>query len=265
MSWLHVERSDSPLILAFPHGGTDIPADLLGGFRSRWWAIRDADWHIRALYEGLADATLIWTDISRSVIDCNRDPSGASLYPGQATTGLCPTETFDGEPLYREGEGPDVDVRRAAWFSPYHAAIEAEIARLRGLHPRVVLYDCHSIRSVVPRLFEGELPELNIGTDNGVTCDLALSDAVVAASSTRSHVLNGRFRGGWTTRHFGRPTDGVHAIQMEIAMRAHLAEPEGEPDETNWPPVWNPDLAAPLRTDLARILAAALTFAKGPA
>jgi formiminoglutamase len=263
MSWLHVERSDSPLILAFPHGGTEIRADLLGGFRSRWWAIRDADWHIRALYQGLADATLIWTDISRSVIDCNRDPSGASLYPGQATTGLCPTQTFDGEPLYRDGEGPDVDARRDAFFSPYHAAIEAEIARLCALHPQVVLYDCHSIRSIVPRLFEGELPELNIGTDNGATCDPALSDAVVAASATRSHVLNGRFRGGWTTRHYGRPTDGVHAIQMEIAMRAYLAEPEGEPDETNWPPAWNPELAAPLRTDLARILAAAMTFAKG--
>ncbi|GAA0299056.1 N-formylglutamate deformylase [Sphingomonas oligophenolica] len=265
MSWLHVERSDSPLILAFPHGGADIPADLLDGFRSRWWAIRDADWHIRALYEGLADATLIWTDISRSVIDCNRDPSGTSLYPGQATTGLCPTETFDGEPLYRDGEGPDVAARRAAWFLPYHAAIEGEIARLRALHPRVVLYDCHSIRSVVPRLFEGELPELNIGTDNGTTCDRALSNAVVAASAIRSHVLNGRFRGGWTTRHYGRPATGIHAIQMEIAMRAYLSEPVGEPDETNWPPAWNPDLAAPLRADLAQILAAALTFAKGPA
>ena len=265
MSWLHVERGDSPLILAFPHGGTEIPADLLDGFRSRWWAIRDADWHIRALYQGLADATLIWTDISRSVIDCNRDPSGASLYPGQATTGLCPTETFDGEPLYRDGRCPDVDPRRATFFSPYHAAIETEIARLRALHPHVVLYDCHSIRSVVPRLFEGELPELNIGTDNGATCDPALSDAVIAASATRSHVLNGRFRGGWTTRHYGRPTKGVHAIQMEIAMRAYCTEPEGEPDETNWPPVWKPELAAPLRADLTRILAAALTFAKGPA
>jgi len=262
MSWLHVERSDSPLILAFPHGGSEIPADLLGAFRSHWWAIRDADWHIRALYEGLADATLIWTDVSRSVIDCNRDPSGASLYPGQATTGLCPTETFDGEPLYRDGDTPDVADRKARYFAPYHAAIEAEIARLCALRPRVVLYDCHSIRSVVPRLFDGELPELNIGTDNGATCDPALSDAVVAASTGRSHILNGRFRGGWTTRHYGRPGEGVHAIQMEIAMRAHLDEPEGEPTESNWPPAWNPARAAPLRADLARILAAVLAFAK---
>ncbi|MFD1611184.1 N-formylglutamate deformylase [Sphingomonas tabacisoli] len=265
MSWLHVERSDAPLILAFPHGGTWIPDELIGDFRSRWWAIRDADWHIRALYDGLADATLIWTDVSRSVIDCNRDPSGASLYPGQATTGLCPTETFDGDPLYREGRGPDIATRRDTWFAPYHAAIEAEIARVRALHGRVVLYDCHSIRSTVPRLFDGELPELNVGTDNGATCDPGLSDAVMAACAGRSHVLNGRFRGGWTTRHYGRPQDGVHAIQMEIAMRAYLPEPTEAPNESNWPPAFDPAFAAPLRADLIRILAAALDFAKGSA
>ena len=263
MSWLHVEQRDTPLILAFPHGGTLIPSDLVHGFRSSWLAIRDADWHIRSLYDGLAEATLIWTDVSRSVIDCNRDPSGASLYPGQATTGLCPTETFDGEPLYIEGETPQVEGRRIAFFSPYHAAIEAEIARLRALHPKVLVYDCHSIRSRIPRLFDGELPELNIGTDNGATCDASLSDALVAACHGRSHVLNGRFRGGWTTRHYGRPANGVHAIQMEIAMRAYLDEPEGAPDEANWPPAWDIDRAAPLRAALARILAAAMAFAKG--
>ena len=265
MNWLHVERSDTPLILAFPHGGTVIPDELADGFRSIWWALRDADWHIRALYEGLAEATCIWTDISRSVIDCNRDPSGASLYPGQATTGLCPTETFDVEPIYRDGIVPDITARRDAWFSPYHAAIAAEIVRLRALHPRVVVYDCHSIRSCVPRLFAGELAELNIGTDNGTTCDGGLSDAILACCDGRSHVLNGRFRGGWTTRHYGRPAGGVHAVQMELAMRAYLHEPEGEPNVSNWPPVWDPNHAAPLRTDLARSLAAATRFAKGSA
>jgi formiminoglutamase len=265
MSWLHVERRDTPLILAFPHGGTLMPNALIDQFRSAWWAVRDADWHIRALYDDLAEATMIWTDVSRSVIDCNRDPSGASLYPGQNTTGLCPTETFDDEPLYRDGHAPDVEARRAAWFMPYHAAIETEIARLRTLHSRVVLYDCHSIRSRIPHLFAGELPELNIGTNNGKTCDPALGDVVVAASAPRSHVLNGRFRGGWTTRHYGRPGEGVHAIQMEIAMRAYLDEPAGEPTEDNWPPRWKADRAAPLRADLARILAAIMAFAKDAA
>ena len=128
-----------------------------------------------------------------------------------------------------------------------------------------MLYDCHSIRSHVPRLFDGELPELNIGTDNGATCDAALSDAVVAECTSRSHILNGRFRGGWTTRHYGQPEQGVHAIQMEIAMRAYLDEPAGEPDESNWPPEYDPAVAAALRADLARVLAAALSFAKDPA
>ena len=265
MSWLHIERRTSPLILTFPHGGNDIPGDLIPAFRSRWWATRDADWHIRALYEGIADATMIWTDVSRSVIDCNRDPSGASLYPGQATTGLCPTETFDGDPLYRDGESPDIGTRRKSWFTPYHAAIDQEIARLRALHERVVLYDCHSIRSQVPRLFEGQLPELNVGTDNGATCDPKLSDAVIGECGGRSHVLNGRFRGGWTTRHYGNPDQGVHAIQMEIAMRAYLREPNGAIEEANWPPRYDPDFAAPLRADLALILSAALAFAKGSA
>lgn len=260
-----MQRCDTPLILAFPHGGTEIPAEFADEFRSRWWAVRDADWHIRALYDGLVDATLVWTDISRSVIDCNRDPSGASLYPGQATTGLCPLETFDGEPLYRAGGAPDTAMRRETWFAPYHAAIESEIARLRTHHERVVIYDCHSIRSHIPRLFEGELPELNIGTNNGETCATALEAAVVEAAAARSHVLNGRFRGGWTTRHYGRPEEGVHAIQMEIGMRAYLDEPGGEPDESNWPPVYDPARAAPLRADLTHILSAVLDFAKGSA
>jgi N-formylglutamate deformylase len=267
VSWLHVERSDTPLILAFPHGGTDIPAAFGDGLRSPASTTRDADWHIRDLYTGLADATLVWTDVSRSIIDCNRDPSGASLYPGQATTGLCPLTDFDGETLYRAMRDPDAqecDARRDAHFWPYHAALQGEIDRLRALHPRVVVYDCHSIRSRVPRLFDGDLPELNIGTDLGKTCDPALERAVTlaAAASGRSIVVNGRFRGGWTTRHYGRPESGVHAVQMEIAMRAYLREPDGLAASPDWPPAYDPDFAAPLRRDLARILAAVLDFAK---
>lgn len=265
--WLHIERSESPLILAFPHGGTDL-AGVRGFDDAR--ARIDTDWYIRDLYKGLADATLVATDISRSVIDCNRDPSGASLYPGQATTGLCPVETFDGDVLYRPGCKPDeaeVAHRRQTWFEPYHAALAAEIARLRARHPRVVVYDCHSIRSVVPRLFDGDLPELNIGTNGAATCDPDLERAVVlaAAQTGRSMVVNGRFRGGWTTRHHGAPEAGVHAIQMELALRAYLREPDLREDDTlsgRWPPAWDPEFAAPLRADLARILEAALHFAK---
>jgi formiminoglutamase len=267
--WLRVERGNAPLILAFPHGGTIIPPGLDARFVSPWWVTRDADWYIGDLYAGLADATMVSTTISRSVIDVNRDPSGASLYPGQATTELCPTTTFDGDPLYRPGNAPDeaeIAARRTRWFDPYHVALAAEIDRLRAVHDHVVVYDCHSIRSRIPRLFDGELPELNIGTNNGATCDPALSDAVVAACATsgREHILNGRFKGGWTTRHYGDPRDGIHAIQMELATRAYLREPDAIAP-ANWPPPYDPAFAAPLRVTLSDILTAIFDFAKGHA
>lgn len=262
---VEVRRGTAPLVVSFPHTGTDVPAEI-AGFVSPWLARRDADWWIDRLYDFATDlgATTVRTTISRSAIDVNRDPSGASLYPGQATTELCPTTTFDGEPLYCEGREPDSEEiarRRSLWFDPYHQALAAELDRLRAAHPRVVLYDAHSIRSSIPRLFEGELPQFNIGTFSGASCDPALADAVEAecAASGLSHVRDGRFKGGWTTRHYGRPSGGVHAIQMELAMRGYMAEPEA-PTPDNWPTAL--DRAAPLRVPLARILKACLAFAE---
>jgi formiminoglutamase len=214
----------------------------------------------------LLGATILHTRVSRSVIDLNRDPSGASLYPGQATTELCPTTTFDGEPLYRPGYEPTAEetaARRARYFDPYHTALADEIARLRATHERVVLYDCHSIRSVIPRLFDGELPHFNIGTDSGRSCDPRLTAAVegVVAGTGLSRVTNGRFKGGYITRHHGRPADGVHAIQMELAMRGYLRAPVGPVDESNWPPKYDDRFAAPMRDTLRRVLEACLAFA----
>jgi N-formylglutamate deformylase len=266
--FLDIHRGDAPLIVAFPHTGTDLPPELEGAFVSPWLARKDADWWIDRLYAFAHDlgATTVRTRFSRSVIDCNRDPSGVSLYPGQTTTGLCPTETFDDEPLY-SGAGPDqaeIGRRRAAYFDPYHAALSAEIGRLRATHGRVVLYDAHSIRSHVPRLFDGELPQFNIGTNGGATCDPALAGAVVAicAASGMSHVLDGRFRGGWTTRHYGRPANGIHAIQMELSMRGYMAEPDAPTPDT-WPTPVDPDPA--VLPVLHHILRASLDFAKGSA
>lgn len=264
--WLRVQRGDAPLILAFPHTGTDL-AGLDGSFVSPWLARRDADWWIDRLYAfaRALGATTVRTAISRSVIDVNRDPSGASLYPGMATTELCPTTTFDGEPLYR-GALPDaaeIARRRALWFDPYHAALAAEIARLRAEHDTVVLYDAHSIRSHIPRLFDGELPQFNIGTNGGSSCAPALAEAVErrCAESGLGHVLDGRFRGGWTTRHWGRPDKGVHAIQMELAIRGYMDE-LGEPAPANWPPPFDPARAAPIAAPLSDILKACLAFAQ---
>ncbi len=187
------------------------------------------------------------TALSRTVIDVNRDPRGASLYPGQATTGLCPTETFDGEPLYRPGQEPDpaeIDRRRAVFFEPYHAALTSEIARLRSLHGKVVLYDCHSIRSVVPRLFDGKLPVFNIGTNDGKSADPALQALVaqLLAESGETSVVNGRFKGGCITRHYGDPPGGVHALQMELAAASTCASRSVPSGRRSGPPPTMPTM-----------------------
>ncbi|MFO7310117.1 MAG: N-formylglutamate deformylase, partial [Pseudomonadota bacterium] len=207
-SFLTITRGEAPLLVSLPHTGTEIPEEYVAGLVSPWLARKDCDWWVERLYDFAAGlgATVIHTSISRTVIDVNRDPSGASLYPGQATTELVPTTTFDGEPLYAPGREPDSDSisrRKALFFEPYHRALADEIARLRALHPHIVVYDCHSIRSVIPRLFEGTLPEFNIGTNGGVTCDPALESAVaeLCRASGRSTVVNGRFRGGLIPPH----------------------------------------------------------------
>ena len=266
--WLQVTRGDAPLIVSLPHTGTEIPPEIAARLASPWLGIKDADWWADRLYafaEGMG-ATIVRTAISRTVIDVNRDPSGASLYPGQATTELCPTTTFDGEPLYRDG-GPDaaeIDRRRSAYFEPYHAALRAEIDRLRGVHPTVVLYEAHSIRSRVPRLFEGELPQFNLGTNSGASCDAALTAAVEAAcdASGRSRVTNGRFKGGWTTRYYGKPATGLHALQMELACRGYMDDPAAPPTEDTWPTPFHADRAEPLRLVLQDVLDACLQFAR---
>lgn len=265
MTWLEVARGEAPLIVAFPHTGTDL-ADVAGEFRSPWLARRDTDWWIDRLYAFARDldATTIRTSISRSVIDVNRDPSGASLYPGQATTELCPTMTFDGDALYLHGSPDETEVerRRQKWFAPYHSTIADEIARLKSRHPRIVIYDAHAIRSRIPRLFDGELPQFNIGTNGNTTCDPRLAEQIkaICARSGRSHVHDGRFKGGWTTRHYGNPGKGIHAVQMELAIRAYLKEPP-DPDESNWPPEFDPAEATSCAAILADVLKTCVSFA----
>ena len=258
--WLSVAIGDAPLIVSIPHAGTIIP-DEISGLISLDLARRDADHHVDRLYAFAADlnATIIHSRISRTVIDLNRDPSGETLYPGQATTGLCPVTTFDGEPLYVLDFEPgmvEIERRRDAYFAPYHAAITAQIKRLRALYPTIILYDAHSIRSHVPRLFDGELPQFNIGSYDGVSCDTALTDAIAANCVSDSHVVNGRFKGGWITRHYGKPARGIHAVQMELAIRGYA-------DENGiWPPCWEAARAAPMQAKLRNILTTCLDFAK---
>jgi N-formylglutamate deformylase len=266
VDWLEVLRGDQPLIVSIPHAGTAIPPEIERRLVSPERARVDADWWVDQLYGFAAGmgATVVRTAVSRTVIDLNRDPSGASLYPGQATTGLCPETTFDGEPLYLDGQAPDaaeVAERRAHWFEPYHAALAGEIERLRGRFGAVVLYDAHSIRSDVPRLFGGQLPHFNIGTNDAKSCAPELTAAVeqACADPRFTRVTNGRFKGGWITRHYGQPGAGAHAIQMELAWRSYMDEPA---DRSARPGAYDAARAAQAQGVLRGVLQACLDFAR---
>ena len=266
--WLHVTCGEAPLVVSIPHAGTQIPSDIEARLVSPWLARKDADWWMPELYAFAAGlgATMVRTSVSRTVIDVNRDPSGVSLYPGQATTGLCPTDTFDGEPLYLAGQTPDeaeIAARRERFFDPYHDALCGELDRLVALHGKVVLYDAHSIRSRAPRLFDGVLPQVNVGTISGAACaPIQTAGGEAACDATGlPRVTDGRFKGGWITRHYGQPERGVHAVQMELACRGYIDEPPVLTPET-WPTPYHPPRAAPLREALPDVLKACVAFAQ---
>lgn len=224
-------RGNSPLVLAQPHCGTYVPPDIWGRLNPTGQALADTDWHIDRLYAGLVDdITIIRTPVHRYVIDVNRDPMGTSLYPGQNTTTLCPTTDFNGAPIYRDGQGVDaaeMAARRADYFLPYHQAIEAELDRVRAHHGYAILYDCHSIRNDIPFLFDGILPDFNIGSNMTTSCHISLERSLrdhCQAAAGYTSVCNGRFKGGWTTRHYGQPKQGIHAIQMELSQSTYMTQ-----------------------------------------
>ena len=233
MNPVTVIEGDSPLVLGQPHTGTFVPEDLLARLNDCGRELTDTDWHIAQLYDGLCPhATVVRAEFHRYVIDANRDPAGVSLYPGQNTTGLCPTTDFDGRPLYLPGQEPaedEVAERREAYHAAYHVTLAGQLARVKARHGYALLYDCHSIRGEIPFLFDGPLPDFNVGTNGGATCAPTMESAVAEVCRTAEGdgfrwALNSRFKGGWTTRHYGRPEDGVHAIQMELAQRTYMQE-----------------------------------------
>lgn len=253
MSVFEVVQGDGPVVLAQPHGGTFVPDDLMARLNSVGQGLSDTDWHITRLYDGLLPgATVIRSNVHRYVIDANRDPAGASLYPGQNTTELCPRTDFDGRDIWQAGQAPSPDeiaARTEAYHAPYHAAIAKELARAKERHGVAILYDCHSIRSTIPFLFDGQLPVFSIGTNGGATCAASIETSVQTLCSNADgfdHVLNGRFKGGWTTRHYGQPGEGIQAIQMELAQRAYMQEAA--------PWTYLPDRANRLRPILSDIL-----------
>jgi N-formylglutamate deformylase len=248
----------APLLISVPHDGAHIPPTLAARMVPEARSAPDTDWWMSKLYGPIAealDASLIVPTHSRYVVDLNRPLDDVSLYPGQNTTGLCPAVRFSGGPVYLEGQGPDaaeIGARVDTYWRPYHEALAAELARLRGVHGRVLLWEGHSIASTLPFLFDGELPELNVGTAAGASCRGATEAALrgaLEAQSRFSWVVNGRFKGGYITRHYGRPVEGVEAVQLETAQRAYMVEPDGG---------FDPARAAPLQAQVRALIEAAV-------
>jgi len=229
---VRLQRGDAPLIVSMPHVGIHIPADIADTMTPLARHVPDTDWHVDRLYDFAAElgATTVAATHSRYVIDLNRAPDNKPLYPGADNTELCPLSTFDHEPVYLPGQEPDqseISRRIETYWKPYHETLAAEVARLRERHTKVLLWDGHSIRSEVPRFFDDRLPDFNLGTGDGMAADAALAEAVVAQASSENAyttAYNGRFKGGYITRSVGRSSDGVHAIQLELAQATYMEE-----------------------------------------
>jgi N-formylglutamate deformylase len=227
-----LHQGSAPLLVSLPHDGTAVPEDIAARLTDSARRVPDTDWHVSRLYAFARElgASILVPRHSRYVVDLNRPPDDTSLYPGQNTTGLCPVVQFSGEPVYRDGAQPDaaeIAARVDSYWRPYHDTLDAELQRIRGEHGRAVLWEGHSIRGTLPFLFDGALPVLNLGTAAGASCTAALQQrlaAVLAAQDEYSHVVNGRFKGGYITRHYGVPETGVEAVQLEIAQHAYMDE-----------------------------------------
>jgi N-formylglutamate deformylase len=225
-------RGTQPLLLSIPHMGTYVPPAIAARLTDEARHVPDTDWHLDRLYAFAHElgASVLQATHSRYVVDLNRPPDNASLYPGQATTSLCPDLTFDGTPVYRDRQGVDdaeMAQRRDTWWRPYHEQLRRELDRIRAQHGVAMLWDAHSIRSVLPRFFEGKLPDLNIGTAQGASCAPELQRRIrdiAAAAPGHSSVLNGRYTGGYITRHYGRPAEGLHAVQLEMTQCSYMEE-----------------------------------------
>jgi N-formylglutamate deformylase len=227
-----LDRGSAPLLLSLPHVGTELPAEIASALVPRALALEDTDWHLAEVYAFARElgASILVPRWSRYVVDLNRPPENAPMYPGANNTELVPTHFFSGDPLYRDDRPPgarEIERRVATAWRPYHDALAAELARLRTEHGHAVLWDGHSIQAELPWLFEGRLPDLNLGTAAGASCAPSLRSAlmaVLAAQTGFSHVTDGRFKGGYITRHYGRPHEGVHAVQLEMGLSTYMDE-----------------------------------------
>lgn len=255
-------RGTKPLLITMPHTGTAVPADIAERLTPEAQGVPDTDWHIEKLYAfaHAMGASVLQANWSRYVVDLNRPPDGQSLYPGQATTGLCPVTRFDGGAIYHPGGEPsaeEIAARRERYWQPWHDKLAQTLAELRQQFSAVVLWDAHSIRSVLPQFFDGKLPDFNIGTNDGTSCSPELQKRIAdisRSSPSFTAVENGRYKGGYITRHYGAPEQGIHALQMELTQSAYMTETP--------PWSWSASQAAELQKPLEAMITAALGFAE---
>ncbi|HEX5354186.1 MAG TPA: N-formylglutamate deformylase [Rhodanobacteraceae bacterium] len=258
-----VHEGSAPLLVSLPHDGTELPAAISARVTAAGRRVPDTDWHVGKLYAFVRElgASIIIPRWSRYVADLNRDPEGQALYPGRSETALVPVATFAGESIYAPGNEPgekEIALRREMYWQPYHEALFDELARMRQVHTRVVLWDGHSIRGRVPMFFDGQLPDFNLGTANGASCSQALQESLTRVLHERadggdghySHVVNGRFKGGYITRHYGKPETGIEAVQLELAQYTYMDEDSFE---------YLPERAAPVQQVIRALLETCLS------
>ncbi|MFM2485654.1 N-formylglutamate deformylase [Celerinatantimonas yamalensis] len=252
------EQGDSPLLISMPHVGTALSDEVAAKLTQEGAKLPDTDWHLPRLYEAVHSLrpSLIMANYSRYVVDLNRPSDDQPLYQGNST-GVFPQTLFSGDPLFSQ----PVSVAQQQWalrhiWQPYHQQIKAELARLKAKYGYALLFDAHSIRSQIPFLFEGKLPDLNLGTNQGQSCDQRLIEALtpVCQSSAYTWVVNGRFKGGYITRHFGQPEQQIHAVQLEMAQNVYMQE--------QLPFDYLPDQAAQIQPLLLALLRAYLEHAE---
>jgi len=255
------KQGSTPLLVSMPHVGTHIPLAISQCMTEDALRLADTDWHLELLYDFIDElgCSSIVATHSRYVIDLNRPPDNANLYPGQDTTGLCPVDTFERQPLYREGMQPDaaeIERRKTAYWQPYHEALQTELQRLRAEHGIAMLWDAHSIASVVPRFFDGKLTDFNLGTAAGKSCPDELAQqlsAIAGAAPAYTTAMNGRFKGGYITRQYGKPADNIHAVQLELSQITYMEE--------HFPFRFDEKVASQVRPTLQRLLEAMLEWA----
>ncbi|HEX7369891.1 MAG TPA: N-formylglutamate deformylase [Rhodanobacteraceae bacterium] len=253
-----LHQGTAPLLVSLPHDGTELPSAIAARATEAGKRVADTDWHVAKLYAFVRElgASTIAPRWSRYVADLNRDPEGHALYPGKSETQLVPVRTFANEPIYAAGDEPaaqEIALRKEMYWQPYHDALAAELARMRSVHPRVVLWDGHSIKSHVPMFFDGQLPDFNLGTASGASCSSSLQEKLTGVLQARangspySHVVNGRFKGGYITRHYGQPQNGIEAVQLELAQSTYMDEESFE---------YLPECAAPVQAIIRALLEA---------